>query len=49
MPEIIDVNGTTSYNRTFLYAGLKRNQIGSRGQDTHWEFLISGFLISGIR
>ena len=25
-----------SYNRTFLYPGFKRNEIASRGQDTHW-------------
>ena len=24
-----------SYNRTFLYPGFKRNEIVSRGQDTH--------------
>ena len=24
-----------SYNRTFLYPGFKRNEIASRGQDTH--------------
>ena len=38
IPDIINVNGTASgvsYNRTFVYAGLKKNEIGSRGQDTH--------------
>ena len=33
IPDIINVGGTTcgvSYNRTFLYAGLKRNYSGSR-------------------
>ena len=24
-----------SYNRTLLYPGFKRNEIASRGQDTH--------------
>ena len=24
-----------SYNRTFLYPGFERNEISSRGQDTH--------------
>ena len=38
IPDIINVSGTTcgvSYNRTFLYAALKRNETGSWGQDTH--------------
>ena len=25
-----------SYNRTFIYPCLKRNEIASRGQDTQW-------------
>ena len=38
IPDIINVRGTTigvSYKRTFLYTGFKRNEIASRGQDTH--------------
>ena len=37
IPDIINVRGTSgvSYNRTFLYLGFERNEISSRGQDTH--------------
>ena len=32
---VLSTGGAYFYNRNFLHAGLKRNRIDSRGQDTH--------------